>query len=325
MRLEGAEEAKPTKAKAPQLLPNDLTQNLFPSAQCEVELERVSWRDVGYAGMWMRAAFASNGCYGDALYFWTIKYSSAPVLDKQPELPSLVEAIVLEPALRATESQASALGLYAARLEAPRAAKPPARLDEVITFSLASGSSAQRALLQLAAALLSLHGVSLGMKTLSLSRLKPLLVLAAGELRLGLEGYGTKEGTVAACMLLEAAIVAFGKDAETLEAGNLEEAEGGTAGLLPEMCIRMTVTLSSGETREQSEEPKEVDVLAEGPPVTMGRSSKSTVQVQPWCRRSPGWGAGDESATTGYRTVGSRHRSEAKLAGAARERSFCDD
>ena len=73
------------------------------------------------------------------------------------------------------------------------------------------------------------------------------------------------------------------------------------------------------------EEPKEVDVLAEGPPVTMGRSSKSTVQVQPWCRRSPGWGAGDESATTGYRTVGSRHRSEAKLAGAARERSFCDD
>eukprot|EP00913_Durusdinium_trenchii_P006682 g6279.t1 len=71
------------------------------------------------------------------------------------------------------------------------------------------------------------------MKTLSLSRLKPLLVLAAGELRLGLEGYGTKEGTVAACMLLEAAI----------------------------------------------EEPKEVDVLAEGPPVTMGRSSKSTVQV----------------------------------------------
>lgn len=23
-------------------------------------------------------------CYGDALYFWTIKYSSAPVLDKQP-------------------------------------------------------------------------------------------------------------------------------------------------------------------------------------------------------------------------------------------------
>ncbi|CAK9082775.1 unnamed protein product [Durusdinium trenchii] len=80
----------------------------------------------------------------------------------EEELPSLVEAIVLEPALRATESQASALGLYAARLEAPRAAKPPARLDEVITFSLASGSSAQRALLQLAAALLSLHGVSPG-------------------------------------------------------------------------------------------------------------------------------------------------------------------
>eukprot|EP00434_Breviolum_minutum_P001145 symbB.v1.2.001003.t1/scaffold43.1/size391093/32 len=58
----------------------------------------------------------------------------------------------------------------------------------------------------------------------SLTRLKPLLVLASGELRMALEGYGSKEGLVAACMLLEEAIVAFGKEAEILESsGNLEE------------------------------------------------------------------------------------------------------
>lgn len=40
---------------------------------------------------------------------------------------------------------------------------------------------------------------------------------------MALEGYGSKEGLAAACMLLEEALVALGKEAETLEAGNLEE------------------------------------------------------------------------------------------------------
>lgn len=40
---------------------------------------------------------------------------------------------------------------------------------------------------------------------------------------MGLEGYGSQEGLCAACMMLEAAIVALGKEAEALESSNLEE------------------------------------------------------------------------------------------------------
>eukprot|EP00435_Cladocopium_sp_Y103_P029255 s2728_g7.t1 len=77
-----------------------------------------------------------------------------------------------------------------------------------------------------------------------LSRLKTLNVLAAGELRMALEGYGSKEGLAAACMLLEEAI------AETLEAGNLEE-----------------------------DAPKELELVPDGPAITIGRSSKTSFQV----------------------------------------------
>ncbi|CAE8606239.1 unnamed protein product, partial [Polarella glacialis] len=49
-------------------------------------------------------------------------------------------------------------------------------------------------------------------------------VIAAGELRLGLEGYSNSHGTCAACMAVEAATVAIGKESEALEgSADMEE------------------------------------------------------------------------------------------------------
>lgn len=141
--------------------------------------------------------------------------------DENPDkdLSALLEAVVLEPCFRGSSCQTAALQLLAGRRPNMQ------RLDEVISCSLGSGATAQRALLQLAAGLLAAHGTWMqpNDKADGLSRLKTLNVLAAGELRMALEGYGSKEGLAAACMLLEEAIVALGKEAETLEAGNLEE------------------------------------------------------------------------------------------------------
>merc|ERR1712226_1673492 len=45
-----------------------------------------------------------------------------------------------------------------------------------------------------------------------------------GELRLCLEGYGSQESLCAACMALESAIIAFGREADALEeGGNMDD------------------------------------------------------------------------------------------------------
>ena len=48
------------------------------------------------------------------------------------------------------------------------------------------------------------------------------------------------------------------------------------------MYFSFTQTKTSKAFEAGQEEPKEVEVVADGPPVTMGRSSKSTVQVPLW-------------------------------------------
>ncbi|CAJ1343899.1 unnamed protein product [Effrenium voratum] len=167
-----------------------------------------------------------------------------------------------------------------------------------------------------------------GSKT-PLARLKPLLVLASGELRMALEGYGSKEGLCAACMMLEAAVVALGKDSEELEQGNLEEANTSLPmKKVPQRVLNVGANLlntnacwigpsvapvfgytsawrahpqaqalatavatdpapsirtfrrggwTSGDLRQ--EEARELELVADGPPVTLGRSSKTAVQV----------------------------------------------
>jgi len=145
-----------------------------------------------------------------------------PARTGDKDLPVLLEAIILEPSYHGTLCQSAALQLFSTSLQSRSSSS--IRLDEIITCSLKSGAMAHRALLQLVAGLLPVHGLSLCSGKPSLTRLKPLLVLASGELRMALEGYGSKEGLVAACMLLEEAIVALGKEAEILESsGNLEE------------------------------------------------------------------------------------------------------
>eukprot|EP00435_Cladocopium_sp_Y103_P016756 s122_g4.t1 len=74
--------------------------------------------------------------------------------DENPDkdLSALLEAVVLEPCFRGSSCQTAALQLLAGRRPNMQ------RLDEVISCSLGSGATAQRALLQLAAGLLAAHG-----------------------------------------------------------------------------------------------------------------------------------------------------------------------
>eukprot|EP00928_Gymnodinium_smaydae_P030511 TRINITY_DN22671_c0_g1_i1.p1 TRINITY_DN22671_c0_g1~~TRINITY_DN22671_c0_g1_i1.p1 ORF type:complete len:727 (+),score=143.00 TRINITY_DN22671_c0_g1_i1:29-2182(+) len=106
-------------------------------------------------------------------------------------------------------------------------ANAPECLDEAIGHALSAGDAGRPAALQLAASSLRCHGLSFGLKkgVPHFSRLRPLLVVAAGELRLYIEGHGSSENLCAACMMLEAAIIALGQESEEIEAsGRLQDA-----------------------------------------------------------------------------------------------------
>ncbi|CAK0882090.1 unnamed protein product [Prorocentrum cordatum] len=136
----------------------------------------------------------------------------------------LVEGTCLDRRLRGSPAHVLALGLLAELVEAGAA---PSCLDEALGEAVAAGVAARPAALVLAAAALSTCGLSFGQRGgPRLARLRPLLELAAGELRLGLEGHAPRENLYAACAALEAAAVALGREAEALEASAhlLEEA-----------------------------------------------------------------------------------------------------
>ncbi|CAE7560756.1 unnamed protein product, partial [Symbiodinium natans] len=179
-----------------------------------------------------------------------------------PEEPfTLAESIAVADGLRGSSAQAAALDLLAAAQH--QVTRQVVKCwEEVISASVGGGALAQHALLKLVADALNAYGIGLGVesKHSALSRLKPMLVLAAGELRMGLEGYGTQEGLCAACMMLEAAIVALGKDAEALESGNLEE----VSNCLRELhrAMQDAFDFLSDLPRDLATPPKELPMLA---------------------------------------------------------------
>lgn len=140
---------------------------------------------------------------------------------------ALIEATVLEPGLRGTEAHTMALGLLIDLIEKRQLPKSLVdRFDEILSAGFSVGPPLRFATLQVLAAALSAYGLSLGIsgKGRSLGRLKPFLVLAVGELRLALEGYSSHDGLCAACAVIEATIINFGKEAKDLEnSSNLEE------------------------------------------------------------------------------------------------------
>eukprot|EP00927_Polykrikos_kofoidii_P006722 TRINITY_DN12716_c0_g1_i2.p1 TRINITY_DN12716_c0_g1~~TRINITY_DN12716_c0_g1_i2.p1 ORF type:complete len:820 (-),score=153.78 TRINITY_DN12716_c0_g1_i2:60-2519(-) len=133
---------------------------------------------------------------------------------------ALLESLCLEPDLKGSSEQCLALGLLAERVEAGAAAP---RLDEIIGHGLvACGEPARAPALQLAAASLRRHGLSFGLLGglgARFGRLNGILSLAAAELHLGLEGLLPRPRLCAACMALEAAVVALGRQADEIETG----------------------------------------------------------------------------------------------------------
>eukprot|EP00933_Yihiella_yeosuensis_P003527 TRINITY_DN10644_c4_g4_i1.p1 TRINITY_DN10644_c4_g4~~TRINITY_DN10644_c4_g4_i1.p1 ORF type:complete len:579 (+),score=114.22 TRINITY_DN10644_c4_g4_i1:51-1739(+) len=141
---------------------------------------------------------------------------------------ALIETACLQTSLKGTDAHVMALGLLAESFGNGSTQRAPLEhIDEILGGGFSAGSSARAPTLQLFASVLSVHGLSLGIppdKKPPLGRLKGLLVIAAGELRLSLEGYSSNEGLCAACMALEAAIIAVGNEADNLEAsGSLVE------------------------------------------------------------------------------------------------------
>ncbi|CAE7461471.1 CACNA1S [Symbiodinium sp. CCMP2592] len=176
---------------------------------------------------------------------------------------ALAESVVVAESLRGSSEQAAALGLLTAgQSQAKR--QVIERWEEVIGASVGGGAPAQHALLQLVAEALPAWGLGLGAGSKSssspLSRLKPILVLAAGELRMGLEGYGTQEGLCAACMMLEAAIVALGKEAEALESSNLEEVSNSLREL--HRAVQDIYDFLADLPRDLATPPKELPMVA---------------------------------------------------------------
>jgi len=153
---------------------------------------------------------------------------AAPTLGQGLASRSFVLAACLKSELRGTEAHALALGLLAELLQGcgEESAWRPVHLDEALSEALAGGRATRQAALHLAGAAVSRLGLSFGKPggAALLGRLRPLLSLMAGELRLGLEGHAGRDTTCAACAALEATIVAFGQESAALEeSGNLEE------------------------------------------------------------------------------------------------------
>lgn len=193
------------------------------------------------AGAKLRAMLAEEAVAGRALalaqellvrsrYWAETGHSSAASSGLEDIALELAEAAALDAGLRGSDAHAMALGLLSEGLTLQDGRMPrvvPESADEILGSAVAGGARIRACLLQLLATLVAGHGLSLGIaraRQKFLGRLKPLLVLASGELRLALEGYGTREGLCAACMSLEAIIVAFGKESEELEqSADLEE------------------------------------------------------------------------------------------------------
>lgn len=141
----------------------------------------------------------------------------------------VARALIVKASLRSDVWAGAAAPLAAALLTEQLEASPTERilsLDEVVGHCLGAGNPGRVSALQFAAMALKRHGLSFGFadgKPRLTLRLTPLLVLASGELRLGLEGHAPVENLCAACMLLEAAIIAMGVDAAAIEeAGELQ-------------------------------------------------------------------------------------------------------
>lgn len=147
---------------------------------------------------------------------------------------AIVEDLSLVEAFRHTDIHIQALALLANGIQAGRVAAPSPRLYQVVTAGVSTSSKtsatppARAQALQLAATAWNRFGLSLGLQETRLllpQRIRPLVVTAALELRLGLEGQAPSESTAAACMLLEAAVVNLGAESETFESGGaLQEA-----------------------------------------------------------------------------------------------------
>ena len=135
---------------------------------------------------------------------------------------ALVAAACGRPQLRGSRAHVLALELLAEEVATGRRVAPAA-LDAALSEAVLAGEAGRPAALQLAAEILAKHGLSFGIQAQKgkpcFKRLGPLLELAAAELRLCLEGWSPQANLCAACMALEAAIIAFGREAEELEQG----------------------------------------------------------------------------------------------------------
>eukprot|EP00929_Paragymnodinium_shiwhaense_P096609 TRINITY_DN58248_c0_g1_i1.p1 TRINITY_DN58248_c0_g1~~TRINITY_DN58248_c0_g1_i1.p1 ORF type:complete len:740 (-),score=220.17 TRINITY_DN58248_c0_g1_i1:47-2158(-) len=136
---------------------------------------------------------------------------------------ALLEETCLRESSRGSPTHLLALSLLAELVDAGGC---PQRLDEVLAHALTTGEAVRVPALRLTAASLNRFGLNFGLKGMGpqLGRLRPLLSMASGELHLGLEGHVSKENLCAACMVLEAFVVALGRESDVVEKdGHLQD------------------------------------------------------------------------------------------------------
>lgn len=235
-RVEGLEEPDHEKTEAPwgvdeffevvevlrqfvHFLPPSDTLEVLSAADALVQLLAPSASVPALAGA---VASATLGILEPVLKL--VQDCASRSLPLPPSMVSLLADVCSEHKLRNSAPQALALGIFTELVEG--GAAPPSS-DAVLSDAFAAGTTQRPAAMRLLAAILNRHGLGFGLCTPGgepqLNRLRALLELVAGELRLGLEGHASVESLCAACMALEAGAVAFGRASEDLESsGQLE-------------------------------------------------------------------------------------------------------